>query len=376
MPLAVCCQDLSGIWKGYMEVNGTDMPFELMIRQSEEEFTGYSMTSLLVDGVENIGIKEAEIRKKKEKYLFEDGELVFNNFSTPGKRIILTASLKLDSGSMKPEFNGYYRTRSLDMRDKTSYSGRIYLQKAEAVQGSALMARLQLLKLASEKGEFLAFGSREKMKELKDNPAVNSADVESMEKITGSGAKTRSKSTDPEANSSKEKSNSKVDSGDREKSDIKGAYTNADKQMKGEGITEKKGRTTLESEKNSDMRIMTAAEQISLRKPLLIHEFSFSGDSVDLKFYDNGTVDGDTISVLLNDQLIIAKEQLRTQAIERKIQIPAAKDSLLLTMYAENLGAYPPNTGILVIKDGKSRVEIRFMGDMENNPVIRLNRKK
>lgn len=359
-----------------MEVNGTDMPFELMIRQSEEEFTGYSMTSLLVDGVENIGIKEAEIRKKKEKYLFEDGELVFNNFSTPGKRIILTASLKLDSGSMKPEFNGYYRTRSLDMRDKTSYSGRIYLQKAEAVQGSALMARLQLLKLASEKGEFLAFGSREKMKELKDNPAVNSADVESMEKITGSGAKTRSKSTDPEANSSKEKSNSKVDSGDREKSDIKGAYTNADKQMKGEGITEKKGRTTLESEKNSDMRIMTAAEQISLRKPLLIHEFSFSGDSVDLKFYDNGTVDGDTISVLLNDQLIIAKEQLRTQAIERKIQIPAAKDSLLLTMYAENLGAYPPNTGILVIKDGKSRVEIRFMGDMENNPVIRLNRKK
>jgi hypothetical protein len=334
------------------------------------------LTSLLVEGVENIGIKEATLRMKKGKFLFEDGELVFNNFSTPGKRIIMTASLKLDSGTRKPELNGNYRTRSLDMRDKTSYSGKIFLQKTEDTKGSSLLARLQLLKLASNKGDILAYGQRKEIKDFQQGMMKNLPSDKKTENAAKSDHEGKGISLSEKRNAAGKNNAENDNASTPDKSNVAATSTNVNKQTKIGLKNENKGSMVGEPENKSASIMQLAAEKVTSRKPLLIHEFSFSGDSLDLKFYDNGIVDGDTISVLLDDQIIISKEQLRTEAIERKLQIPAAKDSLLLTMYAENLGTYPPNTGILVIRDGKSRVEIRFMGDMENNPVIRLSRKK
>lgn len=288
----------------------------------------------------------------------------------------MTASLKLDSGTRKPELNGNYRTRSLDMRDKTSYSGKIFLQKTEDTKGSSLLARLQLLKLASNKGDILAYGQRKEIKDFQQGMMKNLPSDKKTENAAKSDHEGKGISLSEKRNAAGKNNAENDNASTPDKSNVAATSTNVNKQTKIELKNENKGSMVGEPENKSASIMQLAAEKVTSRKPLLIHEFSFSGDSLDLKFYDNGIVDGDTISVLLDDQIIISKEQLRTEAIERKLQIPAAKDSLLLTMYAENLGTYPPNTGILVIRDGKSRVEIRFMGDMENNPVIRLSRKK
>jgi hypothetical protein len=47
-----------------------------------------------------------------------------------------------------------------------------------------------------------------------------------------------------------------------------------------------------------------------------------------------------------------------------------------LVMYAESLGSIPPNTGLLVIRDGKQLYEVRFSGDLQKNAAIVFNRKK
>lgn len=118
------------------------------------------------------------------------------------------------------------------------------------------------------------------------------------------------------------------------------------------------------------------AAEVALRKTVVQQTVSFSSDSLQLSLYDNGEIDGDTVSVLMNGQLILAKQGLGIKAIKHTIYIPHNVDKIEMVMYAETLGAIPPNTGLLVIKDGKDLYEIRFSGDLQKNAAIVFNRKK
>jgi len=96
-----------------------------------------------------------------------------------------------------------------------------------------------------------------------------------------------------------------------------------------------------------------------------------------LTLYDNGEVDGDTVSVLMNGQIIFARQGLSTKANTKTIYIDKTmSDSLSMIMYAENLGSIPPNTGLLIIMDGEKRHEVRFSADLKTNAAILLRRRK
>ncbi|RYY50045.1 MAG: hypothetical protein EOO06_05225 [Chitinophagaceae bacterium] len=118
------------------------------------------------------------------------------------------------------------------------------------------------------------------------------------------------------------------------------------------------------------------AADVNLRKTVVQQTVNFSSDSLELTLYDNGEIDGDTVSVLMNGKLLLAKQGLGIKAIRHTIYIPHDVDKVEMVMYAETLGSIPPNTGLLVIKDGKELYEIRFSGDLQKNAAIVFNRKK
>ncbi|HSN09335.1 MAG TPA: hypothetical protein VLS85_09860, partial [Hanamia sp.] len=121
----------------------------------------------------------------------------------------------------------------------------------------------------------------------------------------------------------------------------------------------------------------TAAAEISKRKLETIRTVEIAQDSLVFSLYDNGTVDGDTVSVLLNGQVIMPRVGLLVTATSKTIYLtPEMGDSISVVMYAENLGSIPPNTGLLVIHDGPKIYEIRFSGDLSKNSKIILVRKK
>ncbi|MEO5890100.1 MAG: hypothetical protein ABIQ31_07595 [Ferruginibacter sp.] len=102
----------------------------------------------------------------------------------------------------------------------------------------------------------------------------------------------------------------------------------------------------------------------------------FESDSLVLTLYDNGDVDGDTVSVLMNGQIIFARQGLSTKANSKTIYIDKdMPDTLSMVMYAENLGSIPPNTGLLIIMDGDKRYEVRFSADLKTNAAILLKRR-
>jgi hypothetical protein len=119
-----------------------------------------------------------------------------------------------------------------------------------------------------------------------------------------------------------------------------------------------------------------AAKAVADREFDKPQELNFTSDSLVLALYDNGEVDGDTVSVLLNGEVIVAKQCLKTVAFKKTIYIPAGDFQANIVLYAENLGVYPPNTGLLVIIDGEERHNIRFSADYKKNSAIVLKRKK
>ena len=113
------------------------------------------------------------------------------------------------------------------------------------------------------------------------------------------------------------------------------------------------------------------------RKIETIETIYFTTDSLELTLYDNGYVDGDSVSLIVNGKILLEHQRLSTQAIIQNIRTEKGiTDSINIIMYAENLGSISPNSGLLVIRDGEKRYEVTFSGDLEKNAAILLKRKK
>ena len=112
------------------------------------------------------------------------------------------------------------------------------------------------------------------------------------------------------------------------------------------------------------------------RKNETIQDLYFKNDSLVLSLYDNGVVDGDTVSVFLNGENIISKQKLKESAIKKTIYISAGSDSVQLVLFAENLGTIPPNTGLLTVRDGDDIYQVRFSADLQKNASVIFRRKK
>ncbi|MEO6358258.1 MAG: hypothetical protein ABIU77_22845 [Ferruginibacter sp.] len=116
-------------------------------------------------------------------------------------------------------------------------------------------------------------------------------------------------------------------------------------------------------------------QKFASRRKLVTQEIPVSGDSIELRFYDNAEVDGDSIAIFLNNHLLYEHILLSEKAYTIKLAVASLQQSNELVMVAENLGSIPPNTSLMVaLVDGK-RYETRLESTEQSNAVIRFIRK-
>ncbi len=109
------------------------------------------------------------------------------------------------------------------------------------------------------------------------------------------------------------------------------------------------------------------------RKKKLLQTITTKSKIIKIAFYDNGEIDGDSISVFFNEQMILEKQRLRDKAISFILELSAlATASNELVMYAENLGTIPPNTALMIVTDGDKRYEVRITSDLESSGAIKF----
>jgi hypothetical protein len=113
-------------------------------------------------------------------------------------------------------------------------------------------------------------------------------------------------------------------------------------------------------------------EKYVARQKVFAAQIPVSGDSVELHFYDNGQVDGDSISLFLNDKLIFEHIRLTDKAYSIKLSVRELNSSNELIMVAENLGSIPPNTAYMVATVADKMYEARLESTEGSSAVVRL----
>ncbi len=112
------------------------------------------------------------------------------------------------------------------------------------------------------------------------------------------------------------------------------------------------------------------------RENVVSDEIEVESDSLKIDFYDNGEVDGDSISIFFNNKLMAFHQKLSTRSVHFDVVLDSLKKINELTMFAENLGSIPPNTALMIIHDGSKNYNIRLLSNLEKNATIKIKRKK
>ncbi len=84
-------------------------------------------------------------------------------------------------------------------------------------------------------------------------------------------------------------------------------------------------------------------------------------------FYDNGVVDGDSITVFYNGKILLSHKMLTTNAISLTLSLDENIKENIITMYADNFGTIPPNTALMIVTDGEKRYEVHISSDTEKS---------
>ena len=126
-------------------------------------------------------------------------------------------------------------------------------------------------------------------------------------------------------------------------------------------------------EKNNIQDKITApTPNFGKRNNTLIKTIEVENVTVKVSLYDNGEIDGDSISLFYNGKLLLSHQRLSDKPISLNINVDKDKTVNELVMYAENLGSIPPNTALMVVYDGPNRYEIRITSDLQKSGAIRF----
>lgn len=314
-------QDITGLWQGQLfnDSNQLTYRYEIAISENRGKLQGYSHTWFILDHKQYYGVKKVKVRQKDGMWIVEDDGLISNNYPVaPAKNIRQLNMLTYSETDSTQILSGPFTTNRT--RQYAPLTGSIYLVKKKAYRESSLIPHLEELGRAND----LSFTTPLPVETVKSTASEISAIPNRKSEENIKPDKQVTAKTKPEVPETKPR----IPAGDA-----------------------------------------------PLRNDVVQNQVYFTGDTLYLSLYDNGEVDGDTVSVLFNGEVILPSAALSTQAVTHSLPAHGV-DSVYLLMYAENLGRIPPNTGLLVVRFGKELHEIRFSGNLNENAAIIFRRKQ
>ncbi|MFI5133599.1 MAG: hypothetical protein ACHQEB_04645 [Chitinophagales bacterium] len=407
-PLIFFGQKLTGLWTGSLSNDSStirrDQLFEIALTEYRGKVYGYSRSEFIINDTLYYILKRVKGTIDGDVCEVKDDEILSYNFRgklDKGVKVISTFRMNKEDSTWY--LDGNWKTNKT--KNYYSLTGKIDLQEEKDLSQSKLFPHLEELNLANE----VAFYKEQKkvtepviknQPEVTKEPVLATSKKKKEEKRPDLAKKTEPQtdnkestitSTEPENKKSEAVVASVTTQPQKDEQAIEKTGTTTEpvktaprkKEQPVTAITQDTKKVTLSETavnseiKKSDLKIIGPAAFAAERKSVFLPAVSFKSDSLELSLYDNGEIDGDTVSVLLNGKIIIANQCLKASAIKKTIYItPETGDSLVLVLYAENLGKYPPNTGLLVIHDGDDVYHVNFSADLQTNAAITLRRKQ
>ena len=107
------------------------------------------------------------------------------------------------------------------------------------------------------------------------------------------------------------------------------------------------------------------------REKTLVKTVILHSADVKIELYDNAEIDHDTVTVLVNNKLLLYRRMLTDRPLT--IHFNAFPNAAYeLVMYADNLGDIPPNTALLMVTAGPDKYEAFMSSSEQNSATIRF----
>lgn len=106
------------------------------------------------------------------------------------------------------------------------------------------------------------------------------------------------------------------------------------------------------------------------RENKLVKKIITNSKNITIDLFDNGTIDNDTIIVFDNKKLLVNKKRLSYKSIHLEFDFTENLREHEVIIVAHNMGSVPPNTALLLFKDGKSRQEYFITSTNKTNAKI------
>jgi len=419
-PFTLTAQNIHGLWSGTLLNDSTHRTqnFELGLSEYRGKITGYTYTTFINNDTFYYSIKRVRAERKDGKLVIQDEEMVGNNFpERAAKHVKQTTTFPLINDSTIDISNGRWTTNQTKIYYSIGGSAAVREQQDE--KKSDLLAHLDE---ANIKTDIVASHPNKKDEVAKnavvEKPAAlpkENINAETEPNLDAVVKRAAIADNHNQGNSNKIKSVSN-NSISQTKPIVKNDAVVVVVNTKDENVAKnsnpqpvlqnkpaprkdsvvqvvQKEQTVNKSPEKQIVNAVSIAAPVSQKKesieankqlPAIVadrknesmQDIYFKNDSLVLSLYDNGIVDGDTVSVYLNGETIISKQMLKTVATKKTIYISSQMDSVQLVLFAENLGTIPPNTGLLTVRDGDEVYQVRFSADLQKNASITFRRKK
>lgn len=110
------------------------------------------------------------------------------------------------------------------------------------------------------------------------------------------------------------------------------------------------------------------------RKNIITDTLVVSSAEIIVELFDNGEIDGDSVSVYVNNKPILLQKELKSTPIKFALSVEKNKQ-YTITLFAENLGRIPPNTAVMIVRSGTIRKTIFLSADLNSNVSVIIKAK-
>lgn len=102
------------------------------------------------------------------------------------------------------------------------------------------------------------------------------------------------------------------------------------------------------------------------------HKLNLLGRDLTIEVWDAQVVDGDIISIFINDMVILEEYSIVSERKAVKFDAAPYRRAYLF-LHAHNVGSIPPNTATMMISDGVQEIQIELRSDLTGSSAMELN---
>ncbi len=382
IPTLVIGQDLTGKWRGYFtpssELDGKIVTYEIVIKENPDHsltaktyskisnnFTANALaTGMHSENTQLVSITETRFDKKKLVGNFE--ACLMNNFlsyrSLRGYEIL----------------EGTY-TATNEISGKDCGGGKVYLEKEGPI------VKEFNVKTAIPKNSALKIIEKEiKPSSLKQPTVVKEVFAKTNQRNKTQHTTTKSNTFQTNSIQTNSIQNSSIESSTNQASSIQTSAAPASivantlpENSKATAVNE----TSANANANANTNATKSSGQILPwvlvgRENKLVKQVTVNSPTISIDLYDNGTIDNDTIMIFDNKILVLENKRLSYKATHIDVNFNKENNRHEIIIVAHNLGTVPPNTALMVVKDGTSRQEIYITSTLSVNAMIIFELKK